>query len=230
MLKKDRFDTYMKLRLLLLLSLFWVASTIKAQWRVGVYGGLDYCERSLHEGYDYTNHHDGKIGSIFGITGQYNFNSWLGLRADINCQSRNYNASYTYWRNIYEYRNTYLTLPLMANLSGGSERLRGYVNLGGYIGHWSSQKITGSHVRNISTNVYENIGTEKGFNDSNRRFDAGLAGGIGASYLITPHIAINAEWMIYYGLVNNHNTGSKYYKQPSFDDVKSYTIGITYVF
>jgi len=214
----------------LLIFLLMVSPTIKAQWTVGVYGGLDYCERSYNAGYDYTNYLDGKTGAVYGITGQYNILDWLGVRADINWQSRNFDSSHTYWRNRYRHRNTYLTVPVMANISKGKGRLKGYVNLGGYLGHWQSQKIEGTSVKNISTNVYENIGTERGFNPSNRRFDAGLAGGLGVSYLILPHIAIRAEWMMYYGLVNNHETGSGYYRQPSYDDVKIYTIGICYVF
>lgn len=220
----------MTMRKILFLLLLAASTTIKAQWRAGVYGGLDYCERTYNAGYDYTNYLDGKAGTVFGITGQYNFMDWLGIRADINWQSRNYNASYTYWRNRYQYRNTYLTIPLMVNLSRGIGRLRGYVNLGGYLGHWQSQKMEGTYVRNISTNTYENIGTESGFNESNRRFDAGLTAGIGVSFMLTTHIALNAEWMMYHGLVNNHKTGSQYFQQPSFDEVKCYTLGISYVF
>ena len=207
-----------------------VTITVSAQWRLGVYAGIDHCNHDLSNGYAYTNQVNGKNGGIFGIMGQYNFCDWFGVRADINLQNRNYNAIYSLEVDKYRYRNTYLTLPLLANFSFGSQQLRGYVNAGGYIAHWVSKKMECLQVFNMSSNDEAETSTPSYFGKADRRFDAGLAGSLGISYLVLPELAINAEGSIYYGLVNSHNTGSSYFKQPAYDTTLGLTIGVAYIF
>ena len=218
-------------RILAVCVLSATAMTVSAQWRLGIYAGIDHCNHELSNGYAYTNLINGKSGGIFGIMGQYNFCDWFGVRADINLQNRNYNAIYSLELDRYRYRNTYVTLPILANFSFGSQQLRGYVNAGGYIAHWISKKVECQQVLNPLDRGDEAETSEPSdFGKADRRFDAGLAGSIGISYLVLPELAINAEGSIYYGLVNSHKTGSSYFKQPAYDTTLGLTIGVAYIF
>ncbi|MBQ0006723.1 MAG: outer membrane beta-barrel protein, partial [Alistipes sp.] len=128
----------------ILLSLFLLTfclTDMSAQWRVGLYGGADWCSRSIRYGYDYARTRTTVPGGVVGLTGQYNFLDWLGIRMDVHMQWRNFNDTYSVIKDKYRYRNTYLDIPLMASFSFGGKKLRGYANIGGYAGLWMSKDV-----------------------------------------------------------------------------------------
>ena len=61
-----------------------------AQWRVGVTAGADYNVFSIDKQYMADVLFDGRWGVTYGVTGQYNFTDWFGVRADFNLTQKNY--------------------------------------------------------------------------------------------------------------------------------------------
>ena len=72
---------------------FLMVTTAQAQWRVGVTGGTDYNVYRMDQQYMTDYKVDGRWGVTLGVTGQYNVNDWLGVRADLNLTQKNYRHS-----------------------------------------------------------------------------------------------------------------------------------------
>ena len=95
-----------------------MVTTAQAQWRVGVTGGADYNVFSMDQQYmtDYTV--DGRWGITLGVSGQYDVNEWLGVRADLNLTQKNYRHSRVVYSDVdYKFTNNYLQLPVMASFT-----------------------------------------------------------------------------------------------------------------
>ena len=57
---------------------------LMAQWRVGVNAGAAYNIYSIDKQYMTDYKYDGVWSFTTGVTGQYNFKDWFGLRAGLN--------------------------------------------------------------------------------------------------------------------------------------------------
>ena len=127
----------MRKRKLFLTVALLTALTVQAQWRVGVTGGADYNVFSMDKQYMTDYKIDGRWGATVGVSGQYDVNEWLGVRADLNWTQKNYRKRrVVLYDTDYKLRNNYIQLPVMASFSFGSEKLRGFCNLGVYGGYW----------------------------------------------------------------------------------------------
>ena len=113
-------------KIVMALVAFLMVTTAQAQWRVGVTGGTDYNVYRMDQQYMTDYKVDGRWGITMGVTGQYNVNDWLGVRADLNLTQKNYRHSRVVYSDVdYKFTNNYLQLPVMASFSFGGERLRG---------------------------------------------------------------------------------------------------------
>ncbi len=118
----------------------------------------------------------------------------------------------------------------MASFSFGGKKLRGYANIGGYAGIWTSKDVKyqiNASISGADTNTEYGM---SGFSDADRKFDAGLVGGLGVSYNFFSNLEAFAESMIYYGLTNSHNTGSSRFEQPSYDTTPCLCVGLRWTF
>ena len=177
--------------------------TARAQWRVGVTGGTTYNVFSMDKQYMTDYQIDGRWGATLGVTGQYDVNSWLGVRADVNWTQKNYRK----YRELisqmnYRYKNNYLQLPVMASFSFGGERLRGFCNLGVYGGYWLNSHRAGSDYNNFSGQTIAFSEKVKFNSDRDQRWDFGLLGGVGIAYHVTPNWVAQAELRYYYSTVS----------------------------
>lgn len=192
-----------------------------AQWRIGVTGGPDYNLFSMDKQYMTDYQISGRWGAAIGISGQYSFNDWLALRADLNWTQKNYRKHRVNLSQMdYLYQNDYLQLPVMASLSAGGEKLRGFVNLGVYAGYWLSSQREGRDFNNFGE--YSMSFSEKvEFNpESDERLDFGPVGGIGLEYRVAANWAVQAEARCYYSTVS---TTRQYMR------VKDYRYNTTFV-
>ena len=189
----------MKKRKMLIALALLMAVAAHAQWRVGVTGGAAYNVFSMDKQYMADYEIDGRWGATLGITGQYDFNSWLGVRADLNWTQKNYRKHRKILDEMdYKYRNDYLQLPVMASFSVGGQKLRGFCNLGVYAGYWLNSHREGSDYNNFGLYVI-NFSEKVEFNsDRDQRWDCGFVGGLGLEYRITPHWAAQVELRYYY--------------------------------
>ena len=141
-----------------------------AQWRVGVTAGADYNVFSIDKQYMTDVLFDGRWGVTYGVTGQYNFTDWFGVRADFNLTQKNYRM---HRANIEEvdlkYRNTYLQLPVMASFSFGGKKLRGFCNLGVYGGYWVHSYRSGKDINSFTGQSFDIKGKVEFDSDRDKR-------------------------------------------------------------
>ena len=174
-----------------------------AQWRVGVTGGVDYNVFSMDKQYLDDYRIDGRWGVTLGISGQYDINSWLAVRADLNWTQKNYRKHRIILSEMdYKYQNDYLQLPVMASFSVGSQKLRGFCNLGAYGGYWLSSRREGSDYNSFGEYVIDFSEKVEFDSERDQRLDFGFLGGLGLEYRITPHWAAQAEVRYYYSTVS----------------------------
>ena len=218
-----------KRKILLTLALL-TALVAQAQWRVGVTGGADYNVYAMDKQYLDDYRIDGRWGVTLGVTGQYDINDWLGVRADLNWTQKNYRKHRIVLDKMdYKYQNDYLQLPVMASFSVGGQQLRGFCNLGVYGGYWLNSHREGSDFNNFGE--YAITFSEKvAFDDDvDQRWDCGLLGGVGVEYRITPHWAAQAEVRYYYSTTST----TKQYMQKKdyrYNSTTAIQIGVNYCF
>lgn len=189
-MKKKTILTFLTLLMPLLAS---------AQWRVGVTAGAAYNHYSIDKQYWLDYQYEGAWSPTIGVTGQYDFNSWFGVRADLSWTQKNHREYRRRLKNVdYKVKNHYLLLPVMASFNFGGQKLRGFCNLGVYGGYWLS-----SHIDGVMTGYMDGIAypldTKVEFmSERDKRWDCGLVGGLGLEYRFDRHWIMQAEARCYY--------------------------------
>ena len=218
-------------RLLLIITLLLLNRMAFAQWSVGAYGGVSSTniDRSQTGRIDET--YSSLLGHNFGAKATYAVNPWFAIRADLNVMQRNHRLQrhLDYISPVYtDHVNTYLMLPLMADFSFGTERLRGHLLLGGFGGYWLSQRVRGITYGMTDYEVFFNdFDEQRTFSNKNCRFDAGLLGGMALSYSLNGHIDLSLDAILYYDLVS-HRRGYPNLQDYRYLTTSSLTIGISY--
>ena len=218
------------MRNLLMAVALLTAFTAHAQWRVGVTGGTTYNVFSMDKQYLTDYQIDGRWGVTLGVTGQYNFNSWLAVRADLNWTQKNYRKYRAILTQMdYRYRNDYVQLPVMASFSVGGEKLRGFCNIGVYGGYWLISHQKGTDFNNFSGKTIMFSEKVEFNSDRDQRWDCGLLGGIGVEYQITPHWVAQAEVRYYYSTTS---TVKQYMRVKDFryNSTTAIQLGGSYIF
>lgn len=218
-----------KRRLLLAFALM-TTLFANAQWRVGVTAGADYNVFSIDKQYMADVLFDGRWGVTYGVTGQYNFTDWFGVRADFNLTQKNYRM---HRANIEEvdlkYRNTYLQLPVMASFSFGGKKLRGFCNLGVYGGYWVHSYRSGKDMNSFTGQSFDIKGKVEFDSDRDKRWDCGLVGGVGMEYRFDRHWAAQVEVRHYYSTTS---TTKQYMRNKDYryHSTTAIQLGASYIF
>lgn len=103
----------------------------------------------MDTGYAYDMRYEERGGFTVGIPVQYDFFDWLGVRAEVSFVQKGHKMHRTdVWNKLHtDTRNNYLHVPVMARFSFGGQRVRGFLNAGGYIGGWLSSHREGLTFR-----------------------------------------------------------------------------------
>ena len=188
--------------------LLWIPITMHAHWRVGVTGGTNYNSYSIDTHYMENWHYEGAWGFTAGIMGQYDFKEWIGACVELEWVQKNHRqyggGAYLKYTNLKRYNN-YIQLPVMASLSAGNRRWRGFVNLGSYGAWWMNKKtsgdITGTYYG--SSLLIGHITENDPFSEKlDNRFDFGLVGGIGIEWQFCKSFGCHAEGRCYYSTMS----------------------------
>lgn len=144
-------------------------------------------------------------GMIFGVTARYIEEKIFGLQAELNIEQRGWKENFEETEFSYQRKLTYLQLPVMTHIYFGSNKLKGFVNLGPSVGYMISE--------NISANFdYRNPASVEGFPIANRHvnqmsmdvknhFDYGICAGAGVEFISGKNSFI-LEGRYYYGIGN----------------------------
>ena len=199
------------LKILLVLLFCGTAVSLSAQWSLGVKGGWDITSITRSDA--------SRVDETYSPVG--------GYEAGIHRMDRHLN----YLDSLYtKHHNLYLMLPVTVDFSFGGKHLRGHALLGGYAGFWLRDHIVGKTYWMTDYYVYFNDFDEmRTFTAEDRRFCAGLTGGLGLSYAITDHWGLNLEALYYYDLTSHHK-GYPHLRDPRYLNTLSVTFGVNYTF
>lgn len=179
----------------------------------------------MDTGYAYDMRYEERGGFTVGIPVQYDFFDWLGVRAEVSFVQKGHKMHRTnIWNKLHtDTRNNYLHVPVMARFSFGGQRVRGFLNAGGYIGGWLSSHREGLTFRWFGDESEDDVNgwitpgnsyefDEKVPFDSRRdnRFEAGLAGGIGVACRVAPRVEVEVEGRCYYALTDMQKAYMKF--------------------
>ena len=146
-------------------------------------------------------------GMMAGVAMRYTEEKLFGLIAELNFEQRGWKEKYDPGVNFsYSRILSYIQIPVMTQIRFGSDRVKGFINLGPEVGF-----MIGSH---ISANFdYTNISAVAGYPAGYRtnqqlamevsnRFDYGIAGGLGLEVIMKGRHSLMLEGRYYYGLGN----------------------------
>ncbi|MCR5050090.1 MAG: PorT family protein [Paludibacteraceae bacterium] len=213
----------------LLISLLFIACTAHAQWRAGISAGGDYNFYDINTQYQSDYQYEGLWGATASLFAQYNFFDWLGLRGELEMVQKNHHFYRTLYPTGYYTWNTYLQLPVMAQMSFGGQKVRGFVNLGMYAGWWIDSRIYGQ-IYNTLTDEREKLKQPYDFyRKRDQRCDFGLAGGLGVEYRFNEHWALHAEGRCYYSFISTVKQYMRV-KDYRYNTTIGMQIGCSYIF
>lgn len=145
-------------------------------------------------------------GVSFGAVARYTEERFFGLVAELNIEQRGWKETFDETKFEFQRRLTYIQLPVMTHIYFGSDKFRGFINLGPSVGYLISE--------NSSANFdYHNPAAVAGFPIANRhvnqmtmevknRFDYGICAGGGIELTLKKKHSILLEGRYYYGLGN----------------------------
>ena len=202
----------------------------KTPWRVGVTAGADYNVHSMDLQYMNGFKLEGRWGTTIGVTGQYNFADWLGVRADLSWTQKNYRQYRVDLSEVdYKYRNNYLMLPVMASFSFGGEQLHGFCNLGAYAGYWLDSRRKGTDFQSFTYKTYSFNEKIELNSERDQRWDCGLVGGVGLEYQVCKHWAVQGEVRYYYSTTSTTKQYMRI-KDYRYNNTLAIQLGVNYLF
>lgn len=218
-----------KLKFIVLFLFLCGTSVTQAQWSIGVKGGLDrnMVVRSNAGRLDETYH--AKVGTDFGIFGRYQFNECFGLRADLSVMSRSHTMrrNLNYVKPTYtDYKNSYIMLPVMADITVGFEKLHFHLMGGAFAGYWITAKRSGKSSITVDE-VLIAFDEKIEFNKEHNRFCAGVAAGVGVDYDVANSFALELDALFYYDLTSYMKV-DKIVAEPRYCNTLSLTLGLIY--
>lgn len=209
-----------------------LAIGLQAQWRLGVNGGATWNHYSVDKQYATDYRFDDRWGGTAGLTAQYNFFDWLGLRAGAFFAQRNYRHTRTQYADKLDMRyvNNYLLFPVTVNFSFGGQAVRGFVNLGVYGGAWLNSTMSGREYSSFSKTAYNVSGPRAFVNDRDQRGDFGYTGGLGIEYKFHPHWLAQIEAVCYYSVISATKPYMEHQKDYRYHTTIGLQAGISYIF
>lgn len=164
-----------------------------------------------------------QVGGVF----RYIEENHFGIMAELNFSQRGWKenfdgAPYSYSRSL-----TYIELPIMTHIYFGSERFKGFVNLGPQIGVMIANSASANFdTGNISAlpdfpvNVHR---TAQYALEVKNRFDYGIMAGVGMEVAFGGRHSVMLEGRFYYGLGNVFSAK----RSDAFSSSSGMAIGIT---
>ena len=182
--------------------------TLRAQrhyephFAVGAKGGVTFSQMAFTPGIEQ------KLvqGMTGGVAVRYTEENFFGLIGEINVEQRGWSENFEETDFKYSRKLTYVQIPLLTHIYFGSERVKGFVNLGPSVGFMIAD--------NISSNFnYRDPASVEGFPITNRhvnqmkmevknKVDYGITAGLGMEVKVGRRNSILLEERYYYGLGN----------------------------
>lgn len=145
------------------------------------------------------------LGSVIGVTARYMEEKNFGLIAELNMEQRGWKETFEETSYQYERRLTYIQLPILTHIFFGSDKFKGFFNLGPEIGFLigDSKKANFDIIdAKKLPNFPPNHRTDQYTLPINSKIDYGISAGLGGEYIVKKKNSIMLEGRFYYGLGN----------------------------
>jgi Outer membrane protein beta-barrel domain len=133
---------------------FGFSISLKGQTRIGLEAGIDnnYLNTRISN-VSFTGYHT-RQGITIGIPVEFGISDWFAVGTGIIYLQKNYQWYRTdYYAGEYEdFRNSYLQIPLAGKFSFGTKKIRGFLEVGGFMAFW-----TGGHVQGVAANIFNPV-------------------------------------------------------------------------
>ena len=148
-------------------------------------------------------------GITMGVTARYTEERYFGLIGEINITQRGWKENFVRDEAPqFEYSRTltYVQIPLLTHIYFGSDRVKGFFNLGPEMGFMIGEKINAnfdyrnySSIEDFPTHYRTNEQLDKA---AENKFDYGIAAGAGVEIFINRRNSIMLEGRYYFGIGN----------------------------
>lgn len=146
------------------------------------------------------------MGTTGAISVSYAEEKIFGLVVELGWANRGWKEDFEESPLQYRRDLTYITLPVMTNISFGTRRFKCFINLGPQFGYMLSKKITANFNYNDLSTVTDwperRRMTEQLAMKVHSKFDYGITGGLGFEVYLRPRHSITIEGRYYFGLGN----------------------------
>lgn len=146
-------------------------------------------------------------GFTMGVSFRYAEERHVGLLAEFNIAQRGWKESFEDGE-PFEYTRTltYLQIPLMTHIFFGSQRFKGFINLGPEVSYMIGNSISSNfdyaNIANVPDSPSQYRMTEQMSMDIKNKFDYGITAGLGMEYKLNRKHSITLEGRYYFGLGN----------------------------
>ena len=220
-----------------------LSTSLQAQIAIGLSAGItnNYIKTNINS-LSYTKNQS-ENGLIIGVPIQYTINTSFFFKTSFIFLQKNYayirTSSYT---GIYtKFNNTYVQLPVMAGWVYGHKKIKGEVLAGAYGAYWLQARIKGKipNIYSVTDSINSNGQTTETFGLSSfnkkysfdahkdKRFEFGLAAGLGCSYAINAgnYLTIEAN---YFHSLTDQQKNYMVTQQQRFNQTLTVCVGYRY--
>lgn len=182
----------------------------KSHVHIGVKGGATMSSMSFSPSVEQS--------MINGVTGGFTFRyaeeRHVGLIAEINIAQRGWKEKFDEGEQFeYSRKLTYLQIPLLTHIFFGSQRFKGFINLGPEVSYLLDSSISSdfdyNNIQSVPNFPLENRMTEQLNMDIANKFDYGIIAGAGMEFKLNRKHSISLEGRYYFGLGNIFSSSKK---------------------
>lgn len=175
----------------------------KSHVHIGVRGGATMSSMSFSPSVEQS--------MVNGVTGGFTFRyaeeRHVGLVAEFNIAQRGWKESFDEGEPFeYSRKLTYLQIPVMTHIFFGSQRFKGFINLGPEVSYLIGNSVNANfdynNVETVTDFPTTNRMTEQLSMDVKNKFDYGITAGLGMEYKLNRKHSISLEGRYYFGLGN----------------------------
>lgn len=145
-------------------------------------------------------------GIVAGLTLRYTEEKYFGLAADLMIVQRGWAEKFEDTPELnYRRQFTYIQMPIMTHIYFGSQKFRGFVNLGPSVSFMLQDRISSNFdYKNIAqvSNFPKNRRTEQLDLAVYRKLDYGITGGAGIEFRMRRKYSLMVEARYYFGIGN----------------------------
>lgn len=152
-------------------------------------------------------------GLTMGASVRYLEEKYFGLIAELVVEQRGWKEKFEETDFVYSRKLTYIDLPLLTHVCFGSERFKGFLNLGPVVGYMIGESVSSNfdyaNPQSVQGLPIENRHTNQMVMPIKNKFDYGITAGLGIEWTLKRKHSLQLEGRYYYGLGNIFSASKK---------------------